>query len=695
MTKPPALRVVAGDPGPQEGFGQAPPHNIAAEQVVLGAVMLSPRALDDARALLDGTEFYRPAHQRIWEAVTALADRGNPCDPLAVGAELGRDIDRAGGAPYLHTLITSVPVTASAGYYAHLIRDLAYARKVIETGSRLAQLGHDAAATGDPGSLRAHVTAQVADVIATDRRGWPDPTPLQASRNVPEFPIWTLPDWLGEYAAALAEQSQTPVDMAGCLALSVLAVAAGGKVWVHTGRWTEPLCLYTLTVLGPGNRKSEVYSSMTAPILAAEKALQEQARPAIAEAVIARRIAEAHAEKTAKTAEAAASADLPDTVKQATALAEAADAAVALDGATIPPVPRLFSDEPTVEKLTSLLAEQGGRFALLSPEGEIFSIASGKYSGAPNFGILKAGHAGEQVRIDRMGRASEQIDAACLTLGVCTQPGVLARLGETPQFREQGLLGRLLYSVPESLLGRRNPWPDPIPAATQAAYHSNLSALVLSLNTLGGDTDLIFTLDDDGKAGPVTHERPHRHTLTFTTAGQDAIRDLLKDIEPRFLPGADLHHMSDWGGKLVGAIVRIAGLLHLAQHFRDGWNRPIDAATLANAAQLGQYFTAHAQAAYDAIGADPAVSDARAILEWIRNTRTPRFKASELLPSNKHRFKKVTDLDAGLRVLETHGWIRRLPTPPITGRGRPTAPTYDAHPDTLQDIHQHSQQDPT
>lgn len=295
-----------------------------------------------------------------------------------------------------------------------------------------------------------------------------------------------------------------------------------------------------------------------------------------------------------------------------------------------------------MERLTSRLSEQGGRFAILSPEGEIFSIAAGRYSGAPNFAVLKSGHAGEEMRIDRMGRASERIPAATITLGICTQPGVLTRLGETPQFLEQGLLGRLLYSVPKSLLGYRDPNPEPIPAHITDAYRANVTALILSLHAL---------------SEPAT-------------------------VRPRFRPGTgDLAHMTDWGGKYVGAVLRIAALLHLAEHFRDGWDRPISLATFQNARQIGEYFTVHAQAAYDAIGADPAVADARALLEWIERTAMTQFSARDVL-SSLRRFKKVADLDPGLRILESHGWIRRIPTAPKTGRGRKAGPLYETHPDT-------------
>lgn len=656
------LQAVDGDASDGSGepdIGAAPPHDLAAEQVVLGAVMLSPHALAEVREILgaDESEWYRPAHATIWRAIIALADRGDPHDPIAVARELGRDLQRVGGGPYVHTLISNVPTTTNATWYAHQVRDLAYARRVVETGARLAQLGTTAGR--DVTELRPAVAAEVAALTAPDTHGWGEPAPLSAARDLPEFPLTSLPRWLGDYVAGVADLTQTPPDLAGCLALSVLAVAAAGKIWVSPrgDGWREPTNLFTVVALPPGNRKSEVYRLLCAPILAAERAMVEEARPRIAEATVARRMAEVKAEHAERNAEKALGYG---DAEQGAALDEAKNARLDLEKAVIPAEPRLFSDDATVERLTSHVAEQGGRFAVLSPEGEIFGIAAGRYSGTPNFAILKKGHAGEQIRIDRVGRPAELIDAATVTLGICTQPTVLAELGQTPQFRGEGLLGRLLYSVPKSLLGYRATESLPIPAGIDDTYQTNVKALIATLNQL---------------TEPVT--------LGFTDDGTSAVTGMLADVEPRFRPDGDLAHMTDWGGKLVGATARIAGLLHLAEHLRDGWNQPITTDTFTKARQISDYFTDHAKAAYDLIGADPAVADARALLDWTRNTGTVRFSARDVLPAHRHRFKKVADVDPALRVLEGHGWIRRLPEPPRTGRGRPTAPTYEVHPDVL------------
>ncbi|MFG1999716.1 DUF3987 domain-containing protein [Spirillospora sp. NPDC048911] len=654
MSKPP-LRVVDGG-HVQPGDSVRPlPHDISAEQQVLGAMMLSARAVAEAREVLDGAEFYRPAHQVIWHAICVLADRGDPCEPTAVAAELGpRQLGKVGGGPYLHTLISETVSSTQVAYYAHRLADLAYARAVAITGIRLTQLSHQAA-DGDTADLRGAVATTVQDITGPQARGWPAPTPLEAARDLPAFPLPMLPDWIAEYAARLAEQTQTPNDLAGCLALTVLAVAAGGKVWVQARGWREPTNLFAVVALGPGNRKSEVFAAMTAPIRAAETALREQAQPLITDIALQRRVAEADMEKAEKAA-----INAIDAIVREQHLADARIAAERLEDLQVPAEPRLFSDDATPEILTSLLAQQGGRMAVLSPEGEIFSIAAGRYSGAPNFAVLKHGHAGEGMRIDRVGRPAEIIESAHVTLGICTQPDVLAGLADTPQFRGQGLLGRILYSVPASLLGYRDYAPELVPAQVAQTYATTLINLVTRLHALTEPA-----------------------VLTFTESATTAVQDLLRDTEPRYRPGNDLAHMPDWGGKFPGAVVRIASLLHLAQHHHGTWSRPITAATFAMARQIGDYFLAHAQAAYDLIGADPDLADARAIRDWLIRTGTRRFTARDAVQALRPRFRKVADLDPGLRVLEAHGWIRRLPSSPRGhSAGRAPAAVYEVHPET-------------
>ena len=126
--------------------GRMPPYDEAAEQGVLGAIMLSKDAIGDVVARIHCGDFYRPAHSAVYSAVLELYGRGEPADAVTVAAELGRrgELQRAGGAPYLHTLIASVPTAASAGYYADIVADTALRRRIIEAGTWITQVGYEA-----------------------------------------------------------------------------------------------------------------------------------------------------------------------------------------------------------------------------------------------------------------------------------------------------------------------------------------------------------------------------------------------------------------------------------------------------------------------------------------------------------------------------------------------------------------------
>ena len=139
------------DAGRDSGFERTPPQDVAAEQSVLGGMLLSKDAIADVVEVVRGTDFYRPAHQTIFDVVVDLYGRGEPADAVTVSAELTKrgDIGRIGGAPYLHTLLASVPTAANAGFYARIVAEQAILRRLVEAGTRVVQLGYGAVGAGD------------------------------------------------------------------------------------------------------------------------------------------------------------------------------------------------------------------------------------------------------------------------------------------------------------------------------------------------------------------------------------------------------------------------------------------------------------------------------------------------------------------------------------------------------------------
>ena len=157
-------------PPPTEDFGRQPPQDEAAEQAVLGGMLLSKDAIADVLERLRPGDFYRPNHQSVYDAILDLYGRGEPADAVTVAAELDRRglLRRIGGAPYLHTLISTVPTAANAGYYATIVAEKALLRRLVEAGTRVVQYGYAGAEGADVAEVVDRAQAEIYDV--TDGR---------------------------------------------------------------------------------------------------------------------------------------------------------------------------------------------------------------------------------------------------------------------------------------------------------------------------------------------------------------------------------------------------------------------------------------------------------------------------------------------------------------------------------------------
>jgi replicative DNA helicase len=153
-------------PPPSEDFGRQPPQDNAAEMSVLGGMLLSKDAIADVLERLRPGDFYRPAHQNVYDAILDLYGRGEPADAVTVAAELDRRglLRRIGGAPYLHTLISTVPTAANAGYYAGIVAEKALLRRLVEAGTRVVQYGYAGAEGADVAEIVDRAQAEIYDV---------------------------------------------------------------------------------------------------------------------------------------------------------------------------------------------------------------------------------------------------------------------------------------------------------------------------------------------------------------------------------------------------------------------------------------------------------------------------------------------------------------------------------------------------
>jgi replicative DNA helicase len=486
---------------------------------------------------------------------------------------------------------------------------------------------------------------------------WSEPTPLTDYADLPPFPDSVLPSRLGPYARALARSTQTPLDLCAVMMLGALSAAAGGRALVNVRPdWTEPVNVYCAVVAASGERKSAVVTAIAAPFWDFERDRAESVKADITEKV-ALKAAAVKAREKATTALATAEPD-----GQHEAMSKLTAAIDAVESIEVPVPLRLLADDATPEALVSLMAEQHGRMAVLSPEGgDVFDLIGGRYSGEPNLGIYLKAHAGEPYRTDRKGRPPEFVERPALTLALAVQPDVVTSIARVNGFRGRGLLARFLYSWPASIVGRRDASPPPVDGAVALRYSDLMTKLLTTMAEWGDD--------------------PMR--LALTPDALEVAVEYLDRVEARLGPDGAYAAFRDWGGKLVGASVRLAALFHIAElvsQEAQPHREPIAADTMRAGVEVAEYLSAHAFAAFGLMGADPAVNDAEAVLRWIEREEHTEFSRRDAHVALRARFIRADQLDGPLNLLEATGWIRRLPpVDPSPRGGRPPSPVFEVN----------------
>jgi len=495
---------------------------------------------------------------------------------------------------------------------------------------------------------------------------WPDPIPLDAV-PVPPFPVEHLPLSIRRYAEEIAEALQVPVDLPAMLILAATAGATANKfeVEINPG-WHEPTNLFICVVLPPAHRKSAAFQAVMAPFYEAERQARRKLEPIIEERQQEYRIMTERLKEAERRASAGKDGDETQALDEAKALRKQLP--------KIPRIPRYAANDATPEKVAELLAEHDGRIALLSSEGGIFDTMAGRYSnGIPNLDVYLMGHAGDPIRVDRINRPTLAIEQPALTIALTVQPEVTSGLAQKPGFRGRGLIARFLFSLPPSRLGFRKIETRSVDPQIKACYEETLGALL----------GIEIEKDEDEQL------RPRR--IALDDGSREVLQDFRRDIELAFRPGGDLEHAQDWGGKLPGAVVRIAAGLHALQHPHGPEESPIGEQTMIDAVHIGYYLKAHALAALDLIGADSVIDDARHVLRWIERNGMREFSTRDAHQALKGRFKRVRSLSPALEVLLEHSYIAPLDSPSQSGRGRRPSPRYAVNPQFLPHYSHNSQ----
>ena len=281
---------------------------------------------------------------------------------------------------------------------------------------------------------------------------WAEPIPL-GKHELPPFAVEAPPTQIGAYVAQLSAESETPLDLGGMLVLSFMAGAVQRRYVVQTrGKHQETLSIWTLTLMSSGKRKSSVSKKLIAPIKERQQELikagaVERAR-ALAELKSAETRKEAATKEAGRKRGSEATAAICDR--------EEATEEVARLERDLPPIPRMAQDDVTLEQFGIELSEVGA-VLIASTEGGVFGFFNGRHNNAkmPNLDLLLKSYNGEHASVSRVSREHlEIVDPAC-SIGMATQPHVLAELLKEQAWMERGAAQRFAYAIPEGIIGKR------------------------------------------------------------------------------------------------------------------------------------------------------------------------------------------------------------------------------------------------
>lgn len=486
--------------------------------------------------------------------------------------------------------------------------------------------------------------------LAREKEGdWGKPLCFSEKLSLPVFPVECLPESLRDYVISVAESRQVPVDLPALLACAVAATAAARKYRVYIGdSHDEPTNIWVVVALPSGSRKSGVFEDLQKPLATVQKRLYQQLEPKIKEAMRRQKIFEKRLDKLSSDAAKAPTEDKRKEIEEQIYNLEK-------NAVTVPIAPTLFvSGDITPEAVAEKLGEQNGRLAIMDTEGGIFAIIAGRYDALreANLDVFLKGHAGDYLRVDRKNKLPIDVTEPALTMGLAVQPDVIKDLAVKKAFRTRGLLGRFLYSLPESLIGTRKYEGLPIDPLAEEKY---LRAI-----------ETIFSIPMP-KATEGCTRLPH-YRLFIKGEALESWVAFYDEIEERQARGGDLADMTDWASKLAGAVARLSGVLHVVDTGGDPSLPIISADTVAKACEIGRYFIEHAKAAFGLMACTANERVAREILRWALEKKRATFTLRDFWAENRSKAKCSDDLLPAFELLEDRDLLREIVENKPSGR---------------------------
>jgi len=435
-----------------------------------------------------------------------------------------------------------------------------------------------------------------------------------------------MPDVLADQVLSVAEQTETPPELAFALGLATAATAFQKKYVIETtAPHTEQLSIYAVAALESGNRKSAVEKIMVSPLRRWEVDKKREIQSQIEEATVHRDNEDTVLKGLKRRLGNKAEKENIEDIKKQIFICEQALTEV-------PVPPRVWEQDITPEHLGTVMHDHNECMGVFSSEGGIFETLGGRYNnGISNIDLFLQSHSGDPVRVSRGSRPTVNLTAPALSMGISPQPSVLRSMSDSPGFRGRGLLARFIYFLPASPLGIRK--LINLPAANLLAdmYYTNTITAVL--NESHSDEPHVIKMSKDA----------YNEWITFSLLVEYDMRD-----------GRRFAHIKDWAGKLPGLIARIAGIYHCLMNGGDRLSRD----TMCMALDLSEVIIGHSFAAFDLMSADEKMEHARVINRWIIRKGHTSFLERDCWQSLRRQFQNTDEMRACLNVLSQHSIVR-------------------------------------
>ncbi|MCC6427041.1 MAG: DUF3987 domain-containing protein [Phycisphaerales bacterium] len=494
---------------------------------------------------------------------------------------------------------------------------------------------------------------------------WEHPLPLYNDPQAPAFPIESaFPPALAElrdFAIGLARELQVPVDLVVLLMMSIAGAAISKKFEIEARQgWREILVIWVLILLTSGERKSGTFRRLTDPIIEWERDEAARLGPDLAAAREEREIVEAERQAARKRA---GKGD-PEARKLAKELAQQ----LAAMNEITPPT--LITTDATSEALLSLLVANGERALVASPEADALDVLMGRYDdkARPNMGIWLKGYSGDRVRVHRKGRDPEFLEKPALSVALTTQPDAVRGMYASRAAHGRGLLARFFPALPDSKVGEREVAMPPVAEPLEMAYVTTIRKLL--------------EIPLDLSLGP--------RIVRLSPDAADLFMEFERKIEAELGRRGSLCESKEWGAKLCGGILRIAGILHCIEVHGRGSARSAGSAlevnlvTMKAALAWAPYLIEHEALTAGIVGCDPDTATAGRILRWLERIPTTDmgFSRRDCFTAVRGRhIQAVRDIDGALRLLAELGYIRPLaPSKPGEQGGRPASHRWAINP---------------